>query len=160
VGATLGAGAATDAVVLHDLDLAARQADDAAHAAEQTRGIGAVPAGGWEHVVFDLQPAQLQAARAVPALARVDAVAAIRAEVLVDDQDLAALGDAFLDQHARFEGRARRAERARGGEAIVARWAREARAAAGLHRTPRRHAGSSGEAARGHVEREVHRSDA
>src|SRR5439155_26934001 len=84
VGAALGARAAADAVVLDDRDLAARNANDAVHAAEKADGVFAMAARGREKQVAHLQSAQDETARAVTAFARVDAVLASGAACLVD----------------------------------------------------------------------------
>jgi hypothetical protein len=119
VRTSLRARAAPDAVLFDDRDLAARQADDAVHAAEQAHRVFAVAARGREKEVIDLEAAELQAAVFVTACARVDAVLAVDADVHVDDEDFAAGGEALLDEDVHRHDGARgvlRPRSRRGGE--------------------------------------------
>src|SRR6478736_724589 len=100
VRAALGTGAAADAVLLDDFDLAARQSHDAVDAAHQTRRIAAMAASRREHVRVDLNAAQLQPAVAVASTASVDAIAAAGAAGLVDHEHLATAGEPRFHQHA------------------------------------------------------------
>src|SRR5690606_15861399 len=86
VRAAMGAGTASDAVVVDDRDLPARQPHDAVDAAEQAHRILAVPAGSGKQQIVELQTAQLEPAEPVPPPAGVHAGETVGAAILVDHQ--------------------------------------------------------------------------
>src|SRR4029077_17519569 len=97
----LRAGPAADAVVFDDRDLAALQANDAVHAAEEADRVFAVTARRRERVVIDLEAAQLEARVLVTPAARFDARLAVHALLHVDDEHLVARREALLDEDLR-----------------------------------------------------------
>src|SRR5262245_5915598 len=80
VWAAFGTGAAADAVVRDDADLAVGLADDPVDRAEQADRVLAVPARRREEHVAQLQAGALDPRIPVPAAARVDAVVAVGAD--------------------------------------------------------------------------------
>ena len=121
VRAARRAGAAPDAVVRDDPDLAVGLPHDPVHRAQQADGVLAVAACAREQQGVELQPPPVEPRVPVAALARVDAVVAVGADRRVDHQDLVALDHALLQQ---LLGRDDHARRARVDRSASAGWGR------------------------------------